>query len=59
MELQYSKNLPVYRDRVKTPVNMRFYKLKNYLLWWLTFVILATWEAEIRRITIPGQLRQS
>jgi hypothetical protein len=25
--------------------------------WWLTSVILATWEAEIRRIMFPGQSR--
>jgi hypothetical protein len=25
--------------------------------WWLKPVILATWEAEIRRIMIPGQTR--
>jgi hypothetical protein len=26
--------------------------------WWLTPVILATWEAEIRRIAVRGQTRQ-
>jgi hypothetical protein len=26
--------------------------------WWLTPVILATWEAEIRRMLVPGQPRQ-
>jgi hypothetical protein len=26
--------------------------------WWLTFVILATREAEIRKITVQGQPRQ-
>jgi hypothetical protein len=26
--------------------------------WWLTPVILATWEAEIRRIKVPGQPQQ-
>jgi hypothetical protein len=26
--------------------------------WWLTPVILATWEAKIRRITVQGQPRQ-
>jgi hypothetical protein len=27
-------------------------------LWWLMPVILTTWEAEIRRIEVPSQLRQ-
>jgi hypothetical protein len=26
--------------------------------WWLTPVILTTWEAEIKKIEVPGQLRQ-
>jgi hypothetical protein len=26
--------------------------------WWLTPVILASWEAEIKRIKVPGQLGQ-
>jgi hypothetical protein len=26
--------------------------------WWLMLIILATWEAENVRITVPGQLRQ-
>jgi hypothetical protein len=26
--------------------------------WWLTSVILGTWEVEIRMITIQGQLKQ-
>jgi hypothetical protein len=26
--------------------------------WWLTPVILATWEPEIRRIEVGGQFRQ-
>jgi hypothetical protein len=26
--------------------------------WWLMPVILATWEAEIKRVTIPGKLGQ-
>jgi hypothetical protein len=26
---------------------------------WLTPVILATWDAEIRRITVQGQFRQT
>jgi hypothetical protein len=26
--------------------------------WWLTPVILATWEVEIRKIMLPGQSRQ-
>jgi hypothetical protein len=26
---------------------------------WLTPVIMATWEAEIRRITVPGQFKQN
>jgi hypothetical protein len=25
---------------------------------WLKFVVLATWEAEIRRLTVSGQLEQ-
>jgi hypothetical protein len=27
-------------------------------IWWLTPVILAAWEAEIRRIRVEGQLGQ-
>jgi hypothetical protein len=37
------------------------YKLESYhWSWhqWLTPVILATWEAEIRRITVQGQLKK-
>jgi hypothetical protein len=26
--------------------------------WWLTSIILTTWEAEIRRIQVEGQPRQ-
>jgi hypothetical protein len=34
--------------------------LKNHCCqaWWLTLVTLATWEAEIRRISVQGQTRQ-
>jgi hypothetical protein len=31
---------------------------KNARRWWLTSVILATWEAEIRKIVVQGQPRQ-
>jgi hypothetical protein len=36
-------------------------KKKGYLAGcqWLTPVILATWQAEIRRIVVPGQPRQT
>jgi hypothetical protein len=27
-------------------------------VWWLTPVVLAAWEADIRRIAVPGQLGQ-
>jgi hypothetical protein len=27
-------------------------------VWWLSPIILATWEEEIERITVPGQPRQ-
>jgi hypothetical protein len=30
----------------------------HFLAWWLTSVIPATWEVEIRRILVQGQLRQ-
>jgi hypothetical protein len=32
-------------------------KERKHIVWhqWLTPVILATWETEIRRITVPGQ----
>jgi hypothetical protein len=30
-------------------------KQKKSPVWWLTPVILATWEAEIQRIMVPGQ----
>jgi hypothetical protein len=30
----------------------------NHWHWWLTSIILATWEAESRRILIQGQARQ-
>jgi hypothetical protein len=26
--------------------------------WWCTPVIQATWEAEVKRITVPGQTRE-
>jgi hypothetical protein len=29
-----------------------------YQAWWLTLIILATWEVEIRRITVQSQLWQ-
>jgi hypothetical protein len=39
----------------------RFIAKKNFFFsvrhWWLMFVILATQEAEIRRITVRSQLR--
>jgi hypothetical protein len=33
-----------------------FSNLKEARCWWLMLVILATWEAEIRRIMVPGQI---
>jgi hypothetical protein len=39
---------------------MQNLNLKKIISWeqWLTPIILATWEAEIRRIAVQGQLRQ-
>jgi hypothetical protein len=38
---------------------VRIVKIRNFKFvarcWWLTPVILGTWEAEIRRIMVPGQ----
>jgi hypothetical protein len=34
------------------------YKQKMLGHWWLTLVILATWEAEIGKIVVRGQPRQ-
>jgi hypothetical protein len=34
-------------------------KLFEAWYWWLTPIIQATWEAEIRRITVPGQPRKT
>jgi hypothetical protein len=36
----------------------QFLKIFPTRHWWLMPIILTTWEAEIRRITIQGQLRQ-
>jgi hypothetical protein len=41
-----------------TAMNMHIQKSLEAGHWWLTPVILATWEAEIRRITVHSQLRQ-
>jgi hypothetical protein len=27
-------------------------------VWWLSLIISAIWEAEIRRLAVPGQCRQ-
>jgi hypothetical protein len=43
-----TKGLRIYSGSIK--------KISLARCWWLTPVILATWEAEIRRTTFQGQL---
>jgi hypothetical protein len=45
-----------YTFKIRPPY---FEKLKLGGKWWLTSVILATWEAEIRRIMFEANLAKS
>jgi hypothetical protein len=53
-----SKYHVYHRENVHRMYNVQLFKFKKHLLGqeqWLILVIPATWEAEIRRITVRGK----
>jgi hypothetical protein len=46
-------------NKADIPKEISWLKLKcTARCWWLMLIILATWEAEIRKIILPSQPRQ-